>query len=67
LPEAHLSLRGNSLVAIQLAELLPKAATKPGHRSTMDRGHDVIRRNPLLWLAFWLVACVAFTILQRHI
>jgi len=63
----HLSLRGNSLVAIQLAELLPKATTKPGHRGTMDRGHDVIRRNPLLWLALWLVACVAFTILQRHI
>lgn len=63
----HLSLRGNSAVAVQLAELLPKAYMKPEHRSAIDRGHDVIRRNPLLWLAFWLITCIAFTILHRHI
>jgi hypothetical protein len=63
----HLSLKGNSLIAVRLAELLPKASTEPGHRSRMDRGHGVIRRNPLLWLAFWLAGCVAFTILQLHI
>jgi hypothetical protein len=63
----HLSLKSSSLIAVQLAALLPKAAMEPGHHSRIDRGHDIIRRNPLLWLAFWLVSCIAFLILQPHI
>jgi hypothetical protein len=60
----HLSLKGDSLIAARLAELLPEASKAPRDRSPMGSGHGVIRRNPLLWLAFWLVSCIFFMILQ---
>ncbi len=59
-----LALRGDSPVAARLAELLPKTATPPPRGSRMDRGHGLIRRNLLLFLALWLVACTAFMFLR---
>lgn len=57
----HLGLKGNSPVAARLAALLPEV---PPPSRRMDRGHGLIRRNLLLFLALWLVACIAFMILR---
>jgi hypothetical protein len=60
----HFALRGDSPVAARLADLLPKVATPPPRGSRMDRGHGLVRRNLLLLLTLWLVACIAFMILR---
>ncbi len=60
----HLALTGDSPVAARLAELLPGAAAAQSPVSRMDRGHGLIRRNLLLFMALWLAACVAFMILR---
>jgi hypothetical protein len=60
----HLSLKGDALIAVRLAERLPEASKAPRDRRPMDSGHGMVRRNPLLWLAFWLVSCLFFMILQ---